>query len=281
MRITVCASQDLPSCLALNRLIPALSGHRVQLLLSRTARVRGSDGGPLAQLEAFEHGVPNDVLFPAIDRQPEPPGRFLTFRHLGARHGFPVHPVRRINEGDGLGLLQSFSPDLVVSVRFGHPFREPALRVPRRGTVQLHAGELPRHAGPYGPFYALLEGAGSIGCPVHLIDGQRGDGGPLLALPQLAVDPRRSLAWHVTQVYPLGVQALLECLGRIEAGDLPQLRPQSPGVRRHRARPGPAELASFTARGLRLVDHADYAEFLRPFTSQSPEPHTEPALLAG
>lgn len=279
MRITICASRDLPSCLALNRLVPALSGHHVQVLLSRAARPREAAGGPLAQLRAFERDVPNEVLFPALDRRPEPAGRLLSFQHLAGRHAFALHPVRRINEGDGLGLLESFRPDLVVAVRFGHPFREPALSVPRLGTVNVHAGELPRYAGLFGPFYAMLEGAGSIGCPVHLVDGEQGDGGPLLAMPRLAVDPRRSLAWHVAQAYPLGVQALLECLGRIPERGLPPLRPQGPGPRRYRGQPGPSELAGFAAQGLRLVDPGDYAEFLRPFTSQAPEPHAAPAPL--
>ncbi|MFI9270721.1 formyltransferase family protein [Kitasatospora sp. NPDC052896] len=276
MRITVCASQDLPACLALNRLVPALSGHHVQVLLSHLAPPPETAHGPLARLRAFERDVPNEVLFPALDRAPEPSGRTLTFHHLSRRHGFPLHPVRQINAGDGLGLLESFHPDLVVAIRFGHPFRAPALRVPQLGTVQLHAGELPRHAGPFGPFRALLEGASSLGCPVHLVDGERVDSGPLLAMPRLPVDQRHSLAWHVVHAYPLGVQALLECLGRMAAGELLPVRPQY-GPRHLQGLPGDVELADFSERGWRLVDPSDYADFLRPFASPDPEPHATPS----
>ncbi|GAA2090630.1 hypothetical protein GCM10009759_14320 [Kitasatospora saccharophila] len=266
MRITVCTKRDLPGCVALNRLLPGLAGHRVQVLMSEVARVGEHAVPELARLKRFERDLPNRVLFPALDRLERPPGRLLSFGHLARRYGWECRSVREVNGGDGLRALSGFAPDLVVSIRFSLIFHEEALAVPRLGVLNVHPGELPRYAGLFSPFWTMLEGRESIGCTVHWID--RGvDTGPVLGIGRLPVDPARSLAWHVAHAYPRGVRVLLDVLPRVLAGrPVPALR-QDPALRRYRSLPGPADFAAFRERGLRLVDPGDHRALLGPFTS--------------
>lgn len=271
MRITVCTKRDLPGCVALNRLLPGLAGHRVQVLMSEVARPDEGTVPELVRLKRFERDLPNRMVFPALDRLAEPPGRLLSFGQLARRYGVACRPVREINDGDGLRELTAFRPDLVVSIRFSLIFREPALAVPPLGILNVHPGELPRYAGLFSPFWTMLEGRDTIGCTVHRID--RGiDTGPVLGCARLPVDPARSLAWHVAHTYPRGVDLLLALLPEVLSGrPLPALR-QERSLRRYRSLPGPADFAAFRARGLRLVDPGDHRALLGPFLAPDPTP---------
>ncbi|RKE22531.1 formyl transferase [Streptomyces sp. TLI_171] len=271
MRITVCTKRDLPGCVALNHLLPGLAGHRVQVLTSGPARPDEDRAPELAALRRFERDLPDRVVFPALDRLAEPPGRLLTFHHLGRRHGVECRPVEEINDGEGLRELTAFRPDLILAVRFGLILREAALAVPRLGALNVHPGELPRYAGLFAPFWTMLDGRATIGCTVHRID--RGvDTGPVLAAGRLPVDPARSLAWHVAHTYPVGIAALLRLLPGLLAGrPVPAVR-QDRALRHYRSLPGPADLAAFRARGLRLVDQSDHHTLLGPFTAPADGP---------
>ncbi|MFI0975980.1 formyl transferase [Streptomyces sp. NPDC021093] len=266
MRITVCTKRDLPGCVALNHLLPGLAGHRVQVLMSEVDRAGEHSVPELARLKRFERDVPNRALFERLDALEAPPGRLLSFGHLGRRYGLRCRSVREINKGDGLWLLREFAPDLIISVRFSLIFRDEVLSLPRLGVLNVHPGELPRYAGLFSPFWSLLEGQESIGCTVHWIDAGI-DTGPVLGLGRLPVDPARSLVWHVAHTYPQGVAALLNVLPEVLAGrTVPSLR-QDGRKRCYRSLPGVRDIAAFHDRGLRLIAPGDHRELLGPFTT--------------
>jgi hypothetical protein len=265
MRITVCAKRDLPGCVALNHLLPGLAGHQVQVLMSEVDRPSEHSVPELVRLKRFERDV-SRAMFDRLDTLQAPPGRLLSFGHLGRRYGLRGRSVREINKGDGLGLLRAFRPDLIISMRFSLIFREEVLSLPPLGILNVHPGTLPRYAGLFSPFWSLLEGQDSIGCTVHWID--RGiDTGPVLGLGRLPVDPGRSLAWHITHTYPQGVAVLLDVLPQVLAGQaVPSLR-QDGRRRCYRSLPDAQDFADFRARGLRLIAPGDHRELLGPFVA--------------
>ncbi|MGW7415780.1 formyl transferase [Streptomyces sp. NPDC054863] len=269
MRIAVCTKHDLPGCVALNHLLPGLAGHQVQVLMSEVERAGEHEVPELARLKRFERDVPNRALFQKIDALDTPPGRLLSFGHLSRRHGVLCRSVREINRGDGLRCLRQFEPDLIISVRFSHIFRDEVLSMPRLGILNVHPGELPRYAGLFSPFWGLLEGQKELGCTVHWID--RGiDTGPVLAVGRLPVDPARSLVWHVAHIYPKGIAALLAVLPQVLAGEaVPSLR-QDGRKRCYRSLPGVHDFAAFRDRGLSLVTPSDHRELFGPFTALEP-----------
>ncbi|OIV36428.1 hypothetical protein BIV57_16320 [Mangrovactinospora gilvigrisea] len=275
MRISLCTATDLHGCLALNRLLPGLLGHDLQVLLDGT-RPPGGDGDvpELARLSSFEreHFADLDEVFGE-----EPAGRLLTFRQLAARHRLPLHTV----EGEeSLRLLDGFRPDLIVALRF------PAHGLPAAplGVLDVHPGELPRFDGPLAPFWALAERRPVIGCTVRRI-APDGAAGAVLAERRLRVRPGRSLAWHIAQTYPLGVTALLEHLpapapgGRRE-GPAAAADPEGGLGRRYDAAPNAEEVRAFLRTGREIVAAADFDDLYGPFlgagrTAPDPAPERE------
>ncbi len=146
MRILICSQRDLPACVALNQLILALAGREVAVMLCEDL---GPARRPLAWLKLFTRELPNEVLFPLLDRCPKAPGQLLTFNHLARAYGVPFHAITQINQGDGYTLVEAFRPDLILSLRFDLIFKSRVIELPRLGILNIHPGVLPRYAGLY------------------------------------------------------------------------------------------------------------------------------------
>jgi methionyl-tRNA formyltransferase len=161
-------------------------GHEVVALLTNRIVLGGGPGDAMGEL-AF--GAPEDVDV--------------------------LLPARRSTIAP---LLASVEPDLVVCM--GFPWRIPpdALAVPRLGWLNGHPSLLPRHRGPLPVAWAIRQGDDEIGITFHRMDADL-DTGPVIA--QRAY-PLGDLEGPDTFYPRFGLvvgEALVEALGRLEAGD--------------------------------------------------------------
>ena len=262
MNVLCCLNHDVVSNFALNMLLPALAPHEVQVgLSSRIGKPGGpsNDPRPREELRVAEQRFFNDVLFPAVDRAAAPrENRYLTFNEIERYHGIPVAPLPSPNGGEGLTYLQSFAPDLVVSIRYGAIFKAPAIAVPRLGILNLHAGLLPAYRGVIASFRALMAGEHEIGCTLHYIADATIDTGPVVAESRVPVDPTRSLFWHVLSLYPAGVAMIAGAIERLAAGESLDVHSQSGGS--YYSYPSAEEWDEFLRRGWRVADPSDLYE---------------------
>lgn len=255
MRLLVCTQPDLPSCIALNELLPNLGGHDTRVLLDCSSAPSGGTD-PSAWLRWLHQELPYDFIFPLIDREECAPGRLCTFSQLSRVYGIRFDEITTINDGDGYAAIEDFRPDLILSMRFGLIFKAPALRQPPLGVLNVHPGTLPRYAGVYSPFYAMLEGESQMGCTLHIMD-EGIDSGPIVGIEYLPIDTERSMFWHMIRLYPLGVKLFLVALERL-ANTLPLAsEAQDRNERKYRSWPTPQDHIAFHAKGFRMIDTAD------------------------
>ncbi|MBT2406846.1 MULTISPECIES: formyltransferase family protein [unclassified Streptomyces] len=266
MRILVCAQRDLVVCVALNRLLPELDGHTVEVALQSPPPGDLSSGCPLERQRWFERDLACQEVFPRLDRLPHPAGELLTFHHLSRRHGIRFHDVERVNTGDGYAVARAFQPDLILSVRFGLIFKESILSIPSLGVLNVHPGALPRYAGIAAPMHAILAGEPKLTSTLHVID--RGiDTGPVIASDELPVDRTRSLFWHLLPLYVLGIERFLQVLPGLAEGRIPPAEPQDRTQRQYHSEPTAQEINAFEQRGFRFIDERDYEEAVARFGS--------------
>ncbi|TLY64075.1 MAG: formyl transferase, partial [Gammaproteobacteria bacterium] len=113
MRILCCLNRDLASNIALNLLLPSLDGHDVRVGLSDRV---GSVNSPTAEapdrreLRVAEQSLPNEVLFPLIERAglPDNGGRYRTFAEIERYRGIRVAPLLNPNTPAGLQAVRGF-----------------------------------------------------------------------------------------------------------------------------------------------------------------------------
>jgi methionyl-tRNA formyltransferase len=263
LRILCCVNRDLHSNYALNLLLPELARaqHTTRVVLSE--RVGGTKApATIRAFHAIEQTIPNEVVFPLVERCLAPDGRSLTFSELRMYcDGVLPVPVD-LNSDAGERLMESFASDLVVTIRYGHILRPRAIAAATHGVINLHSGLLPQYRGILSTLYAIAQGEADVGCTLHwIVDGSI-DTGPIIAVARRPVERGRSLLWHILSLYPLGVPLILETVRRLTRGERVPRQPQEAGVASYRSTPGAADVEALIARGVDLFDTSDLQEMV-------------------
>jgi methionyl-tRNA formyltransferase len=263
VRILVCTKADLPSLIAMNRLLPALAErHDVEVLLTERVRPAERHLPDLSILKLLERDLPLSVLLPLAEAvAPAGPG-LRSFERLGRELAIELGTIRRINGGDGFERATCFRPDLVLSIRFSLVFRQPMLDLPRHGILNLHPGPLPGFGGLFAIFRQMRLGLPEIGVTLHRVDAGI-DTGPVVTVQPMPIVCGQSMLWHVLRAYEAGVPAMLAAVARLAAGEPLRAEPQDPARMSYFGLPEPDEFAAFAEAGLRLYDVEEYALDLR------------------
>ena len=268
MRILCCVNRDIESNYALNLLLPELTRakHTTRVILSEHV---GNQKAPAAigALRSVEQTIPNAMLFPLVSRCVPLSGRSLTFDELHSYcDGAQLRAVN-LNAAEGIELLDSFAPDVVVTIRYGHILRDRAIGHTKHGVINLHSGLLPQYRGILSTLYAMANGDADIGCTLHWIVDPGIDSGPIIAIARRPVEQGRSLLWHILSLYPLGVPLIVEALRRLTSGEPVPRQAQTSLGGTYRSTPTATDVDALTARGIELFDADDLREMFTRFAA--------------
>lgn len=107
---------------------------------------------------------------------------------LAAKH--PVH--REVYGGmkseQALERVQAFHPDLILSLYSKEIIPDRILRIPRYSSINLHPAILPKYRGVSPVFWAMAEGATSVGITLHELDAGI-DTGSILVQNEIRIHP--------------------------------------------------------------------------------------------
>jgi methionyl-tRNA formyltransferase len=270
MKLLFLCNRDLASCLALNRLLPALSDqHDIKLALS--ARVGGNKSLPVAlrALKFVEQDFFNDVVFPMAQARTDRPASALkTFEELARLIGQPLRQWNRLNDAKELEQMRAMAPDLVISIRYGVILKAAALAIPRLGVINLHSGQLPQYRGVMASFWAMLNGESFLGTTLHTIDDASIDTGRVIASTELPIDSERSYLWHVLALYTDGCEEILRAVNCLSRGETLPAVSQGEGSAYY-SFPEETDLQRFAARGLQLFDSDTLRQVCQQFLPAS------------
>jgi methionyl-tRNA formyltransferase len=268
VNITLLANRDIASNLALNQLLPRLVDHRVTIFLS--SQVGKKAGGPTTQLPPqalrdlrfIEQGLFNQLLSPLLATKQAAAGKpqLLSFAALGEQLGRPLQVLNNINSPAGLATFAASAPELAISIRYGVILRQPVIDVPPLGVVNLHSGLLPDYRGVMASFWALLNGAASLGTTLHYINDASIDTGRIIGHSHLPVNAERSYLWHVLNLYPAGCDMIADLVDQLAQDRAVTTTPQ-PAAGSYYTFPTAAELEEFSRRGLHLYDGDELLAF--------------------
>jgi methionyl-tRNA formyltransferase len=246
MNITLLTNRDLPSHLALSRLIGALSHHKLSIFISEKVGADHRLPQPLMDLAAFEKKVLADGR-PSFDDLAACAGCTLQgFSDIG----------NRVNGPEGIARLQATEPDLIISLRFGLIIRDAVIAIPKHGVINLHSGLLPDYRGVMATFRAMLDGESEIGSTLHFIQDAGVDTGDIISLLPIPVATDKSYLFNVLNLYAGGCDQIIEAVAAIAAGQPLDARPQQ-GRAGYYSFPSEEQLAEFFALGYSLFEEDD------------------------
>jgi methionyl-tRNA formyltransferase len=268
MRLIIFTNRDLASNYNLNLLLPKVSKYVVQVFVSD--KVGGKNAAPpkaLRDLKFFEQEMPNDLLFPQIDKNQarDNSDKLLTFNELSTKYQIPITSLNDVTSAESLALISDLKPDLVLSVRYGKIFKSEFLKIPRLGTINLHSGKLPNYRGVLAIFRALSNGDETVHATLHYIEDGTIDTGGIIGFSSLKVDKTRSLLHHILDIYPASTDLMVSTIEAIANGNRPQTKPQTTENAAYFTFPTQEEVADFEAKGWSFVDIAAYSAFIRRY----------------
>jgi methionyl-tRNA formyltransferase len=135
-----------------------------------------------------------------------------------------LEPERPVGE-DFIARAAELAPDVSVVVAYGHILKEPLLRVPRLGSINVHASLLPRLRGAAPIERAILEGCLETGVTIIQMDAGM-DTGPILHQVPTPIAEDETGGELRERLAEMGALALVEALTLLEESGITP-RPQN------------------------------------------------------
>ncbi len=112
-------------------------------------------------------------------------------KDLVAKREIPVFQPEKVNLPEPVGWLRSLAPEVCVVAAYGQILSAELIRVPRLGTVNVHASLLPKYRGAAPIQTAILNGDEETGVTIFQIEPKL-DAGPLLAMERTPIGPKET-----------------------------------------------------------------------------------------
>jgi methionyl-tRNA formyltransferase len=134
-------------------------------------------------------------------------------------HATPILQSVKVNDPEALAALRACRADLIVVAAYGQILSEELLRIPRLGTINVHASLLPKYRGAAPVAYAILNGDAETGVSIIQVLPQL-DAGPILAVARTPIDPSETAGALEDRLAALAVDILPGVIEQFAEGAL-------------------------------------------------------------
>jgi methionyl-tRNA formyltransferase len=252
LRIALCVKRDLYGAIAASAFMRTLKLSDAQIKIFCSVKTRAAEENNiwLGLFKVLERDVPFEILLPSTPMREA--------RHPLAQ---PWEPLGDLRADGGAAQLLAWRPDIVVSMRFSLIFPRRVIQAVPGGILNVHPGPLPSYRGLFAPFWQAMAREPELVSTLHRVDAGI-DTGPILAEHRVARDERRSLMWHIADLYRGGAKLAAKVTARqFQDSEAPAGRPQ-PEEGRYWSFPSDRELAAFQDGGMKLFCPDEYRALL-------------------
>lgn len=159
----------------------------------------------------------------ALVTQPERTGRghhtaeVSRIKQTALDHGTPVLQPLSVNTPETLDQLRALRADLFVVAAYGQILSADLLRIPPRGTINIHASILPKYRGASPINYAMWKGESETGVTLIRVEPAL-DAGPILGVVRTAISPTETAGELEERLSLLAVPLTREVIEAIANG---------------------------------------------------------------
>ena len=172
-----------------------------------------------------------------------------SLKQMAGQFSVPLVGSKNINTPSARQRLQSWQPNLIISVYLNQLIGKKIIDLPTQGVINVHPALLPKNRGLFPYFWALTNGDAETGVTVHWVAPEF-DTGALLVQEALPIGPDDTVISLAQKSAELGAELLVRAVQLIEAGQPPQID-QDPSQASYFSWPTPAAVRQFRARGRR------------------------------
>lgn len=151
------------------------------------------------------------------------PCRGLSVEGVARSRGLSILRPASVNAPEFVAHVRDvLRPDLIVSVAASQIFKDPLLRIPPLGCINIHGALLPRYRGMLPSFWTLYNGEREGGVTVHYMNPGIDDGS-IIAQRRFPIHEGDTVETLIGRSKALGAELLCEVLQHIEQGDVATL----------------------------------------------------------
>lgn len=144
------------------------------------------------------------------------------------RLGVRVEQPEDVNAPEGVELIRSMRPDLLVTAAYGQILSAELLGVPPRGGINLHGSILPKYRGAAPVARAIEAGESETGVTVIAMS-PRVDAGGMIAVARTPIGPDETAGELEERLARLGAPLVVEAIDAL-AGGSAEVIPQDPAL---------------------------------------------------
>ena len=183
--------------------------------------VHGQQAFGKSVLEALlDRGEDIVGVYCAPDREGRPPD---PIKQCAMERELPVFQPRSYRRAEIAEQMASLRPDLCVMAYVTAFVPEEVLNIPTRGSIQYHPSLLPRHRGGSSINWPIIWGETKTGLSIFWPDNGL-DEGPILMRKEVEITDDDTLgSLYFNQLFPLGVEAMLESVDLVRDGKAPKI----------------------------------------------------------
>ena len=236
MNLLLFLNSDIHSASALQLLSPHLQNHKIKIILSQKVGNVDALAPELLEMKRIEQlGAPEKFL------------------ELAGRLNAEIVSFSNVNSSEAVEEFLAFSPDLIISIRFGQIFKPSLIATSRLGVLNLHSGILPNYRGVLASFWAILSGEKNLGTTLHFVRDAGIDTGDIVGFSRTEIDWNLSLVENINNLYQDGCALISQALTKISAGEkIATLDQKTLGVGQYFSYPQKEDVAKFL-KTMRLV----------------------------
>lgn len=157
----------------------------------------------------------------AVITQPDKPGnrRAMTpppVKVEAEAMGLPVYQFASLRK-EGVSLIKSFAPDLMVTAAFGQIISQEILDIPKYGTFNVHGSLLPKYRGSSPIQQCLLNGDDVTGVTI-MRTALAVDSGDIILKKEIKIEAADTAGSLFDKIADLGAVAIVEAIDLLEKG---------------------------------------------------------------
>lgn len=159
--------------------------------------------------------------------QPDKPGNrgvtvFSAVKKYALEKGLPIYQFGKIRT-EGVDTLRSLDADVYITAAYGQILSREIIEIPRYGILNIHASLLPAYRGSCPIQRAIMNGEKETGITV-MQTAEGLDTGDILYVKKTGISEYDTAGTLFTRLGELGATAIIECLDKLEKGELTPIR---------------------------------------------------------
>ena len=126
---------------------------------------------------------------------------------------------KSINHKVSLDIINSYKPNLIISILGNEIFKSEILSLPTYGCINLHSSLLPDFKGVMPSFWVLLKKENYTGVSVFKMD-EGIDSGPIISQKKLSISKNTTQKDLIIRTKEIGMELIIESVEKIKSGKI-------------------------------------------------------------